>query len=58
MQSELHIETEKKLVSVKKLNWEFIGEKKKQSTKPMGVCSGKVFTTLVCGGGGGVDDIK
>ena len=58
MQSELHIETEKKLVSVKRLNWEFIGErrKKKLSTKAMGVCSGKVFTTLVCGGG--VVDIK
>ena len=58
MQSELHIETEKKLVSVKKLNWEFIGErrrKKKLSTKPIRVCSGKVFTTLVCGGGGVVD---
>ena len=32
-------------------------EKKKVSTKPMGVCSGKVFTALVCGGGG-VADIK
>ena len=55
MQSELYIETEKKSVSVKKSNWEFIGErrKKKLSTKPMGVCSGKVFTTLVCWGGGG-----
>ena len=51
MQSELHIETEKKSVSAKELNWEFIGEReKKLSTKPMGVCSGKVFTTLVCRG--------
>ena len=28
MQSKLHIETEKKLVSAKKLNWEFIRKKK------------------------------
>ena len=55
MQSELHIETEKKLVSAKKSNWKFIGEKK-LSTKPKGVCSGKVFTALVFGGG--VVDIK
>ena len=50
MQSELHIETEKKSVGAKKSNWEFIG-RKKLSTKPRGVCSGKVFTALVCGGG-------
>ena len=41
-------------VSTKKLNWKFIG--KKLSTKLMGVCSGKVFTALVCGGG--IVDIK
>ena len=53
MQSKLHIETGKKLVSAKESNWEFIGERgKKLSTKPMGVCSGKVFTTLVCWGVG------
>ena len=34
MQSELHIETEKKLVSAKESNWEFIGERKKKEKKP------------------------
>ena len=31
MQSELHIETEKKSVSAKELNWEFIGEREKKT---------------------------
>ena len=40
------------LVSTNKSNWEFIGRKKKLSTKLMGVCSGKVFTAPVCWGWG------
>ena len=39
---------------MKKLNWEFIGRKKKKqklNTKLIGVCSGKVFTAPICWGG-------
>ena len=43
------LKLKRNLVSTKKSNWEFIG--KTLSTKLMGVCSGKVFTALVCGGG-------
>ena len=37
-------------VSTKESNWEFIGKKKKLSTKLVGVCSGNVFTAPVVGG--------
>ena len=54
MQSELHIETEKKSVSAKKLNWEFIGKKEKiqLSTKPGGCAVVRSSLHLFVGGGG------
>ena len=47
------LKLKRNLVSTKRSNWEFIG--KKLITKLMGVCNGKVFTALVCGG---IVDIK
>ena len=45
------LKLKRNLVSMKESNWEFIGGEK-LSTKLVGVCSGKVFTAPVVGGGG------